>query len=154
MGYGLDYEEFDELSLLSLALLSSRLSRLIWKAKNGKLKTFSINEIKILQEGKKFILRAKDGSIADSISAKKKYLPDIESVKAYDLTRGVWPSAKSLLDKLNVYEEVFNYIEQKKGLLDKKDSNEIKKKLDKTQIFFIRLNSKLIDLVDEVNPAM
>lgn len=153
------YEEFEELSLLSLALLASRVSRLIWKAKNEKMKTISKDENIILQEGKKFILKVKNGSIVNSTEGTEGYLPDLESVRAYDCAKEAWSSIlfekrfssnnTSFIDKLNVYEQVFNYIEKNKELPNKKESEKIKKELDEVQNFFISLSNKIKDLIDE-----
>ena len=160
------YEEFEELNLLSLALLASRVGRLIWRAKNGKMKTISKDEI--LQEGKKFILKVKNGSIVNSIKKEgtEGYLPDLESVRAYDYAKEAWSStlfkkgfssSNSFVDNLNAYEQAFNYIEENEGIPNKNGSKKIKKDLDEAQNFFLSLSNKIKDLVDEaeiVNSAM
>lgn len=145
----LSYEEYDELSMLSLALLASRLSRLIWKAKTGRLKTVSKEEIKILREGKKFISRVKDGSMMNQTRGKEGYLPDLKSLKAYNYAREAWSPNGSFLDKLDNHEKILNYIEENKGLPDAEDSNKMREELDEAQFSFIKLSDKLRDLVEE-----
>ena len=162
------YVEFEELYLLSLALLASRVGRLMWRAKNGKMKSVSKDENIILQEGKKFILKVKNGSIVNSIKNEgtEGYLPDPESVRAYDCAKEAWSSTlfkkgfssnNSFIDNLEAYEQVFNYIEENGGLSNKNGSKKIKGDLDGVQRFFLSLSNKIKDLVDEaeiVNSAL
>ena len=158
------YEEFEELNLLSLALLASRVGRLMWRAKNGKMKTVSKDEKTLLQEGNKFILKVKNGSIFNLIKKEgaEGYLPDPESVRAYDCAKEAWSSALfkkgfssngGFIDNLKAYEQVFNYIEKNGGLPNKNRLKEIKVDLDEVQKFFLSLSNKIKDLVDEAECA-
>jgi hypothetical protein len=131
------------------------------------MKTISKDENIILQEGKKFILKVKNGSIVNSSEGTEGYLPDLETVRTYDCAKEVWlstlfkksfsPNNTSFIDKLNVYEQVFNYLEKNKGLPNKKESEKIKKKLDEIQYFFLGLSNKIKDSIDEaeiINSAL
>ena len=153
------HEEFEELSLLSLALLASRVSSVFWKFKNDKLRSISEEEKGALSEAKKFIVQVRSGSMVTSQEGTAAYLPDLESVKAYDHARRVWsfpsfqgdspPDDEAVLEKIDSYEHVIDSVERYEQL-SPQDLTEANEKVDEVQEFFTCLSDTITDLLDEV----
>lgn len=153
------HEEFEEMSLLSLALLSSRVSSVLWKFKKNMLGFISEEDEGALSEAKEFVSQVRNGSMVTSQEGAAAYLPDLESVKAYDYARRVWslPSFQgdpplddeAVEKKIGTYEYVIDSVESRKQLSEEglKATNE---KVDEVQRFFIYLSDTITDLLDKV----